>query len=408
MVLDDRYRLDALIAQGGMGQVFRAHDVRLQRDVAVKIMLAEVAANPRPRAMFRREVEIMASLRHPNVVGVHDSGAWGFQPYLVMPFLEGTSLRTWATRRSGPPVAADVAIGIVGQVCAGVSAMHHAGIIHGDIKPENIIVSDALEAVLVDLGLSQRSAALEVGPTTSGTPGFMAPELIESGVIDPAQAAKIDTYSLGVTAYWLLAGRLPWDVSHGQGMATLMQQLLEPPARPSQVRPELGSAFDEPLRLALHREPTARPTVAELRELLLDAARRSARSRRFIVVLDDDVDMLELVETVAATAAEDAEIVGVRDPHAALSIIESRAPDLLVTDLQMPRVNGVELVAMLRGNPMTADVPVIVISGAGGADEWRLLHALGAECLLHKPLRPAFLREAIRYVLERDEGGSRG
>lgn len=398
-LIDDHFLVEEQIGAGGMGAVFRARDLRLQRAVAIKLVHAEVAADAELRSMFQREAQIMANLRHPNVVGVHDSGRWEGRPYLVMPFLEGMSLAMWASRRSGPPISADVAVGLVGQACAGASALHAAGVVHGDIKPQNVLVSEALEAVLVDLGSSQHTNMVALAGEVSGTPGFIAPELIEDTIIDPAQASKIDTYALGVTAYWLLVGQLPWP-SGGSRLELLSQQLHAPLLLPSVARPELGTSFDEPLRAALQRDPALRPTAAELRAQLVEACALDARRQRFIVIVDDDVDMLELMEAVAATAVPDAEIVGVRDSRAAMSIIESRPPDLVVTDLQMPRINGLELVAMMRGSPSTAETPVVVVSAVGGADEWRMLHALGAECLVHKPLKPEYLRMVIEHSVE--------
>ncbi|MEM9457731.1 MAG: serine/threonine-protein kinase [Myxococcota bacterium] len=398
-VLDGRYHLYETIGHGGMGRVFRAHDSRLNREVAIKQLHARDTVHERARTMFRQETEIMARLRHPNVVAVYDSGGWDAHPYLVMPFHRSMHLEHWADQRGGPPLSSDVTMGIIGQLCAGLMAMHDAGVIHGDLKPRNVLVSDDLEVILVDLGLSRPMTANDDRQPLLGTPGYLAPEQIRDDTVDPRFAYAIDVYALGVTTYWLLTGQIPWG--HGRPLDICIRQLEREILPPSQARPGLSPTFDEPLLDALHPQPARRPRVGELRDQLFHATRASGpRISPFIVVVDDDPDLLLFETEVTRTAVPHAEVVGVRDPRAALSIIDNRPPDLVMTDLKMPGINGIELTAMLRGKAATASIPVIALTGVGGAPDWSVLDQLGAQCLLVKPLRPQILGDTIRRALD--------
>jgi len=398
-ILDDRYELRERIGHGGMGTVFRAWDSRLKREVAIKQLHPAFSTTPPLREMFQREAELMANLRHPNVVVVHDTGGWDTQPYLVMPFHEGLDLERWAGTQEGPPLSIDVVMLILGQVFDGVSAMHHAGVIHGDIKPRNILVSDPLEVILVDLGLA-RTMSTRVDPKNlSGTPGYLAPELIRRDEPNPRLASKLDVYSLGVTAYWLLTGQTPWGT--GGAMDLILRQVEGDPPPPSTLVAGLPPGFDAPIVRALDTDPSRRPSVEHLRDALMRAAAQSKpRTSPFILIVDDDLDALMFEESVVQATVEDAEVVGVRTAEEALSLIEQRPPDLVITDLQMPGLNGVEFTATLRGQPSTASIPVIVVTGVGGAAEWQVLRGFGVECLVVKPLNPRMLGDAIRSVLD--------
>lgn len=398
-ILDDRYRLIERIGHSDVGQLFLAHDPRLRRKVVIKQLHTGTAAGRSLRPKFRGAAELMASLQHPNVVTVHDAGGWETQPYLVMPLCEGTRLDHWATRHDGPNQPLEVILGILDQACAGVSAMHEVGLIHGNIKPSRILLSDALEVVLVDLAMCHCMKALQAVHDPAKTLGFEAPELIRRDDIGPLMAPKLDVYSLGVIAYWMLTGQSPW----GKDTDTLVRQLDPDITPPSQARPDLPGPFDRPILQALHSDPVQRPSIDEFREGLSSAMQESSQqSPPFIVVVDDDQVSLMLAEEAARAAVDNAEVVGVPDPQSALAIIGIRRPDLVVTDLNMPQLNGIEFTAALRGNSSTESVPVIVVTGVGGADDWKLLHALGAEHLMIKPIRPMMLRDAIRRLLKLD------
>lgn len=400
-IVDDKYQLDDWLGEGGMGVVFRATDLRLKRQVAVKLLHPRVANDPRRARLFLKEAESMARLRHPNVVEIYDVGRLGKCPFLVMPYHRGADLADWAEQHQGPPLASDVVVGVLGQVCSGLEALHQEGLVHGDVKPGNILVSDAFEVVVTDFGLTRQAEEGEKAMVTPGTPGFVAPELIAHEPIEPEMAFKADIYSLGVTAYWLLTGHMP--VGEDEVFAVLARQLEGQIPPPSTMRPELPPAFDEPVLLALARSPRSRPGAARLRELLFEARDKShlfgMGGRPFVMLVDDDRLVLQALERVVRSALPDPEVIALDDAEAALSIVESRPPSLVITDLQMPRTNGVEFVAALRGVPTTRDVPIVVLSGVGGAEDWKLLSQLGVHRFLVKPVATDVLRHVIRRAL---------
>lgn len=392
-----------------MGVVFRAEDLRLKREVAVKFLHPRVAADPERREMLRREAESMAKLRHPNVVEIYDVGSFGPSPYLVMPFLHGASVDDWAERHGGPPLSADEVVGIVGQACGGLHAIHQQGLIHGDIKPSNILVSEAFEVVVTDLGLARAVNEGTSSLTPPGTPGFLAPELIARERIPPALAHKADVYALGVTAYWLLTGQMPVGDDEHEVYAVLVRQLEDPIVPPSRRHAGLNPVFDAPLLRALDRTPEHRPDALALRDALFAARDRShepgAGQRPFVVLVDDDAAVLTALEAVVRHALHEPKIVAVKDPLAALSVIECRPPALVITDLQMPGLDGVEFVAALRQSPSTRDTPVVVLTGVGGAKDWQQLNRMGVRQFLVKPVSTDILTHVIRSALSPEPEG---
>lgn len=399
--VDGRYRLDAWLGEGGMGVVFRATDLRLEREVAVKLLRPRIARDPSRARSFLREARAMAQLRHPNIAEIYDVGQMDRLPFLVMPYDRGADLADWAERHGGPPLATDVVVGVLGQVCSGLAALHRIGLVHGDVKPTNILVSDAFEVVVTDFGLARRADEPELGLAAPGTPGYVAPELIAGDPVDPSLAHRADIYSLGVAAYWLLTGHMPVD--EDEGFAALARQLdvRIPPC--SALRPDLPRHFDEPVLRALAQLPQQRPDAEGLRRELFAARDRSrmpgVRRRPFVMIVDDDRLVLDVLERVVRSVLPDPEVVALQDAEAALSIVESRPPSLVITDLQMPRVNGVELVAALRGGASTRNVPVVVLSGVGGVEDQKFLETLGVYRFLVKPVASHLLREAIRGAL---------
>lgn len=403
-VIDGRYSIRSKLGAGGMATVFLAQDNRLKRNVAVKVAHPELAEDPVLRERFLREAELMAKLRHPNVLEVYDVGTYREHPYLVMPYLQGNDLEEWCMRRGDAPLEVDVAIAIMDQLLTGLSAMHALGLVHRDVKPRNILVSAEAKVTLGDLGLSHFTDENERVVEPSGTPGFLAPEILVHGNVSTELVSMADVYAAGVTAYWLLTGTRPTT-------SNLARLIVDYPSRidpPSERHHGLPTAFDQPILAALREDPAHRPTAVGFRESLLHAhaavQRQAAAKPCFVVVIDDDPAALIFVEEVVREALPGAEVVILRDPRMAFPIIESRPPALVITDLDMPYLNGIELTASIRGSERTRDVPVIVFSGVGGAAEWQLLNQIGATRFLVKPVDPDTLYDMVRRVIKQASG----
>ena len=213
-VVDNKYRVDAVIGQGGMGAVFRAWDLRLERPVAIKVVRADLLSDPDSRARFRRESQIVARLQHPAIVTVFDYGTLrDGAAYLVMEFVPGEDLRR-LIKREGRLTAARTAL-LLDGICAGVECAHKSGIFHRDLKPENILLPESgTGPKVLDFGVAKRSAAsvttdggtLTTGGTIVGTPAYMSPEQLRGEAVD----ARTDVFSLGVMTYEMLLARLPY------------------------------------------------------------------------------------------------------------------------------------------------------------------------------------------------------
>jgi GAF domain-containing protein len=213
-VIDNKYRVDAAIGQGGMGAVFRAWDLRLERPVAIKVVRADLLSDPDSRARFRRESQIVARLQHPSIVTVFDYGTLADgAAYLVMEFVPGEDLRQ-LMRREGR-LAAGRTAELMQGICAGVESAHKSGIFHRDLKPENVLLPDSgTGPKVLDFGVAKltpqanttQGGTLTVGGTVVGTPAYMSPEQLRGDVVD----ARTDVFSLGVMAYEMVMARLPY------------------------------------------------------------------------------------------------------------------------------------------------------------------------------------------------------
>jgi serine/threonine-protein kinase len=269
--LGGRYRLDALIGSGGFAAVFRAHDLRLERDVAVKVLLANHATDAVIATRFDREARVLATVSHPNVVGIHDVApgdpATGAEPFIVMDLCDGGSLADRLAASETGALPPDELIPILADVAAGLDALHVRGIVHRDLKPSNILLSEG-RARIADLGIAATGPSeLTAVGTTIGTLAYLAPEQLAG---EPGSAAS-DVHALGVIAFLGLTGRPPRS---GGSVADVVAASVQPVDPASAMDPGLGSAFDEPIARALARNPSLRPTATELGSMLAAALER--------------------------------------------------------------------------------------------------------------------------------------
>ena len=257
VVLNDRYRLLELIGSGGMAVVYRGVDTLLQRQVAVKVLREGFAGDPAFLARFQREARAAARLDHPNVVTVYDVGQDGDRHYIVMECVDGQDLKTLIRQQGRLDVheALDIAL----QVCGGVGHAHKAGIIHCDIKPQNVLVTRDGRAKVTDFGIARAlsGSGITESETVWGSPVYFSPEQAAGEPPSPAS----DVYSIGVMLYEALAGSPPFHAEKPAALA-LMHLREEPP--PLAVRnPQVPSQLERVVRKALAKEPSARYRTAE-------------------------------------------------------------------------------------------------------------------------------------------------
>jgi eukaryotic-like serine/threonine-protein kinase len=266
--LDGRYRIVERIAAGGMGEVFRAYDAVLAREVAIKVLHRSLSADAGFVDRFRREARAAAGLTHPNIVAVYDWGAIDGIYFMVMEFVRGQSVRDLlnAGGRLAPPQAADVLI----QVLEALEHAHRRGIVHRDVKPENILVTPEGIVKVADFGLARAYAEGTVtqAGTVTGTAQYLAPEQIRGEPADP----RTDLYSVGIVAYELLTGRLPYTGETAMAIAYKhLSNRVPPPSRAVSGSPADLDGF---VASATERDRELRPeSAAEMRRDLESEAR---------------------------------------------------------------------------------------------------------------------------------------
>jgi len=252
------HEVEAFLGRGGAGIVFRARHLRLNRPVAVKMLLAGAYAEPHERGRFQREAEAIASLRHPNVVQVYDVGEVDGRPYFTMEFVEGGSL---AQKLAGTPLPAREAAELLATLAAAVHAAHTAGIVHRDLKPGNVLLTADGTPKVGDFGLARRlggDAGLTRTGIALGTPSYMAPEQVQ-GKHD-AEGPATDVYALGAILYESLTGRPPYKGETGE--ETLRQVASQEPVHPSRLNPKVPRDLETICLHCLHKEPARRYTSA--------------------------------------------------------------------------------------------------------------------------------------------------
>ncbi|MFK7998210.1 MAG: protein kinase [Polyangiales bacterium] len=386
--LAERYVAESVIGRGSHGTVILARDFELQRDVAIKFIQGGTAE-------LLPEARAMARVTHPNVVQVYDVGTHPPYAYLVMENVPGHSVED---RLQSGPVKLDEAIAIVDQAARGLEAIHSAGLVHGDIKPSNILIGPAYRVCLADFGLVRTFATYAGDEGLGGTPGYFAPERV-TRTIREETARAIDIYSLGILTYELLTGELPY-----QGK-TPLEVLERHRAAPLPVLPaSLGvSAFDEVISCALAKSPDARFNSAKaFRRALLDAHTKQVqapRSADVLLVQSVDRSRGETRQSIMQQV-QGANVRTASGGSAALESIRDQRPDLVLMDMQLSDMNGIEFAATLRANH-DVPPPIVVFSAVGSASDWQVLSALGVEAFLLEPVDPEMLALTVRRVLAR-------
>lgn len=399
-VVDGIYEIARQLGRGGMGVVYLARDRHLARDVAIKFIRPDVSMTEQMRELFLGEARAMARVRHDNVVTIHSYGELAGVPYFVMEMVPGPTLEQWVSARRGP-LSEDEAVGFCDRLCRGVSAIHAAGAVHRDLKPANIFIGPGLRVAIGDLGIArlfdgEQPRAIEAG----GTPRYMAPEMLRGDWLTVAQASRADVYSLGMVAYELLAGVLPFDAAVSKERERALREGRLP--APSEVRPDLPRGLDAPILAAISDDPERRPATAELlRRALVDArdALHEKGTLTRILVADDDEAIRTLITRSLGAAFSGAEIVERADGTAALEAAETSLFSLAILDLQMPGLTGLELTLAMRAHEKSRRTPIIVCTAVGGAADWRVLSAVGADAFLVKPFAIKELIGTVKRVL---------
>lgn len=394
------YRVLGLLGEGGMGLVLHGVDEKLEREVAIKFIHPKHIDTDELRELFMREARAMARVRHPNLVEIYAYGEFDGAPYFVMEYVKGRRLDNWVNSHQDGRVSVDEALGVLDQLCRGVAALHTAGAIHRDLKPTNVLLGPGFRVVITDMGLAGHRAEGTEGDEAAiaGTPAYLAPEVITQREVPRELAHSADIYALGVMAYELLTGRLPFPGK--SPLAQMQAHVYDTAPAPSTVAPTLPEAFDRVLARALAKDPRLRVPSADALRTSLAAARESLSqpTAMRILIADDEPASLRWMAKFVNVSFANVTLDLVPDGTTALRHAIRNPPTIALIDLSMPGLNGVELTAALKANARTKDVPIVVVTGVGGATDWRLLHQLGAAGFLVKPVDPEALNASIRRL----------
>lgn len=268
--LGDRYELGESIGRGGMAEVFESQDTRLGRRVAIKILRPDLAQDPTFQSRFRREAQSAASLNHPNIVAIYDTGEDKLEevgnttvvPYIVMEYVDGQTLRQLLS--SGRRLLPERALEITSGILSALDYSHRHGIVHRDIKPANVMLTRAGDVKVMDFGIARAiadsTATMTAASAVMGTAQYLSPEQARGEVVD----ARSDLYSTGCLLYELLTGRPPFTGDSPVSVA--YQHVSETPIPPSQVDPGVPAALDPLVMKALAKDPDDRyQTAADFR-----------------------------------------------------------------------------------------------------------------------------------------------
>jgi eukaryotic-like serine/threonine-protein kinase len=253
------HEVQEVLGHGGMGVVYKARHVRLNRPVALKMLLTGAYASPQSRERFLREAESVASLRHPNIVQVHDMGDQEGQPYFTMEFVEGGNL---AQKLAGAPQPPRQAALLLGTLAKAVYAAHQSGIVHRDLKPSNVLLTADGTPKISDFGLARRmegDAGLTCTGTAIGTPSYMAPEQAQARPL--TWGPSVDIYALGAILYELLTGRPPFRAETAS--ETIRQVISQDPVPPSRLNGKVPRDMETICLKCLNKEPHLRYVSAE-------------------------------------------------------------------------------------------------------------------------------------------------
>lgn len=431
------YRVLDRLGAGGMGVVFKAEHIEMRRKVAIKVMAMSSEIDSRLQRRFLTEIRVVAQLQHPNIVSAIDCGrllgaenlvptSLGDAPnlrYFVMEYVPGEDLDESVSAHGPMPVAK--ACDIIHQIASALAEAHQHNLVHRDIKPANIRVTPESHAKLLDFGLARNfdNRITEPG-TIIGTLAFMAPEqMVDPSAVD----IRADLYALGGTLFWCLTGAYPFE-SVGTMVEDVVARQSQSPPSLCAIRPELPIELETVISKMMATKPEDRYESPQLvmRALLpflkperhdaigvdpsiLSSSAITAGSNRLtrrLLIVDDEPELRRFtrmaLESEGGPVCDEAD-----DGLAALEAFRSRHYDLVLLDIDMPKMTGPDVCRALRENPPCQHLKIIMVSGRASADEMARMLLTGADDYLTKPFSVVALKSKVHSALRLKEAQDR-
>ncbi|SEA18315.1 serine/threonine protein kinase [Pseudobutyrivibrio sp. ACV-2] len=282
----DRYEIIDRVGSGGMSDVYRAKDHILGREVAIKILKQEFSEDATFVAKFRTEAQSAAGLEHPNIVNIYDVGSENGMYFIVMEYVEGITLKTYIEKKGQLNFKEAISIAI--QVGRGIEAAHQKGIIHRDIKPQNIIISTEGKVKVTDFGIARAASSNTIHADVMGSVHYSSPEQARNGFVD----GKSDIYSLGIVMYEMVTGRVPFDGDNT--VAVAIQHLQEEMVAPSAYAPELPISLEKIILKATMKKADRR--YATISDLLVDLKKALVSPNEdFVTIVESDLGKTQVM-----------------------------------------------------------------------------------------------------------------
>ena len=286
----DRYEVIDKVGSGGMSDVYRAKDHILGREVAIKILKPEFSEDGTFVAKFRTEAQSAAGLEHPNIVNIYDVGSENGMYFIVMEYVEGITLKTYIEKKGQLNFKEAISIAI--QVGRGIEAAHQKGIIHRDIKPQNIIISTEGKVKVTDFGIARAASSNTIHADVMGSVHYSSPEQARNGFVD----GKSDIYSLGIVMYEMVTGRVPFDGDNTVAIA--IQHLQEEMVPPSAYAPDLPISLEKIILKATMKSTDRR--YATISDMLMDLKRALVSPNEdFVTIVESDLGKTQVISKVA-------------------------------------------------------------------------------------------------------------
>lgn len=382
-VVAEIYKISKLLGQGGMGQIFEADDLVLNRRVAIKVPL-----NAQSAEVLLAEARALAALQHPNLPVVHAAGRHLGMDFLVMERLYGRSLEDAIEHayQVGHPLPLAESLDHLIKIADALHAIHHAGIAHRDVKPENVLLCGKRGLVLIDFGLVVAESTISSDTVYGGSPHYMAPEVIKH---DTARGSGhlSDLYSLGVLAFELLTGAVPFNADNLQ---TLFKLHLEAPIPDVRMfRPNLPAELAALVQELMAKRPGERPQTAEeivwrLRSIASKVEHQKPVKRPIVLLASSDLALCGEIQHHLGKWLRRVDLRIKNTGQEAMEELDRASPHLMLLDLELADMSGVELMMQLHGSETDVPDAVVALSEAARPQDLELLRRLDVMSFVNK------------------------